>query len=283
MKKLPSCECLPRKQRMFWSSLLTFLMAAVLAPVVAPAQTITTSGLITNAQEWSGTISLTGDITIGTGGAVTVDAGTTVQAKAGDDTGGGLDPSRIEIIVAGGSLTVNGTSNSPVFFTSASTNAAPASWYGVEYQSGSLTLGQAVINYGVNGLTVLDGGTEYFCELHDCRVFAERGGRVRSGVVRVSELPDGQQRSVGSECSQRHDVRFAHWRVGDEQWFAQCFLRRAGERDRLPIGERRWLGYFGRVGEFEWLRCEWQHQWWGVARPVWRHSQHGDQLHFERQ
>ena len=91
MKKLPSCECLPRKQRIFWSSLLMFLMAAVLAPVVAPAQTITTSGLITNAQEWSGTISLTGDITIGAGGAVTVDAGTTVQAKAGDDTGGGLN------------------------------------------------------------------------------------------------------------------------------------------------------------------------------------------------
>jgi len=157
-------------QRKFWHGLLLLLIAILLQPVVARAQTNTTSGMVTNAQEWSGTITLTGDITIGVGGAVTVDAGTLVQAAAGDDTGGGLDPSRIEIIVAGGSLTVNGTSYSPVYFTSASTTAAPGDWYGVEFDSGSLTLEQAVIEYGVNGLTVAAGGTNVFanCTITNC-------------------------------------------------------------------------------------------------------------------
>ncbi len=134
------------------------------------AETNTTSGAVTNAQEWSGTITLTGDITIVAGGAVTVDAGTIVQSAAGDDTGGGLDPSRVEIIVAGGSLTVNGTINRPVFFTTVSTNTVPGGWYGLEYQSGSLTLEQAVIACGVNGLTMTAGGTNSFsdCTITNC-------------------------------------------------------------------------------------------------------------------
>ena len=61
--------------------------------------------------------------TVGSLGTLTVDAGVTVQFS------GGLDVQ--------GTLTVRGTADQPVAFTSASTNPAPGNWPGLRYEAGS--------------------------------------------------------------------------------------------------------------------------------------------------
>ncbi len=134
--------------------LLLFLMSYSLAWAA------TTSGLITNAETWSGTVRLTGDVTIGANGVLTILAGTTVTAPKGQDsTGGGADASRVEIILQGGTLTANGTTNNPILFTSAATNnAAPGDWYGLWIKSGNLTFQNVRQQYGSVGLRFSGGG-----------------------------------------------------------------------------------------------------------------------------
>ena len=87
-----------------------------------------------------------------------------------DDQAGGSWPSLSEIIINGGTLTAVGTSLNQILFSSAAAAPAPGDFGGVEFQSGSLTLEQAVIEYGLNGLTVADGGTNTFadCTISNC-------------------------------------------------------------------------------------------------------------------
>jgi hypothetical protein len=127
-----------------------------------------------------------------------------------DDQAGGSWPSLSEIVVNGGTLTAVGTSSNQILFSSAAAAPAPGDFGGLEYYSGSLTLEQAVIEYGLNGLTVADGGTNTFadCTISNC---LQNGG-----VAPVSELPVARQRAMRAECPQQHNVGFPEWRVGDE-------------------------------------------------------------------
>ncbi|MEW6756543.1 MAG: hypothetical protein AB1505_37065, partial [Candidatus Latescibacterota bacterium] len=56
---------------------------------------------IERVNEWSGTVTLTGDVTIPAGTSLTIAAGTEVRVLTGDDLAGGTYPDRTEIIGAG--------------------------------------------------------------------------------------------------------------------------------------------------------------------------------------
>ena len=89
---------------------------------------ITTSGTLPGNETWQGTVTLTGDVTVPAGVTLTINAGTTVKAQVGDDRNGGLNPSRVELIV-GGRLSATGTAMNRIRFTSAAGSPAAGDWY----------------------------------------------------------------------------------------------------------------------------------------------------------
>ncbi|HRI67730.1 MAG TPA: DUF4215 domain-containing protein, partial [Polyangium sp.] len=134
--------------------MLVFALGVVtLLPRVAMA-TIIGGGTIGNAT-WTpagNPYIVQGDVTILTGGTLTIQAGTIVQFAAGDSQGAGKDPAKGEIIVIG-SLVVNGTAASPVQFL-AQTGTAQGSWYGivVEPTGTSATISNAIIKHSYAGI-----------------------------------------------------------------------------------------------------------------------------------
>ena len=89
------------------------------------------AGPVQGTVSWKDTVRISGDVTVQPGATLTAASGTTVLFAAHrDDTGGGLDTTKSELIVAG---TLNASS---VRFRS--TNAAPdkAEWYGLRVLSG---------------------------------------------------------------------------------------------------------------------------------------------------
>ncbi|MEA3487311.1 MAG: hypothetical protein U9R20_06605, partial [Thermodesulfobacteriota bacterium] len=85
---------------------------------VAVSYAVTTSGSLVVDEVWSGTINLTGDVTVPQGVTLTIEAGTEVVFPAeSDDTAGGHDTALTELIV-NGSLVAVGTEGSPILFTS---------------------------------------------------------------------------------------------------------------------------------------------------------------------
>jgi hypothetical protein len=139
------------------------LPAAASLLVLASLHThaITTSGVITSAETWSGTVLLTGDVTISPTGKLTIQPGTIIQSDPGaDDQIGGADKSHIELIVEdGGSLSAIGTEDQPILFTSAvfaPDSHAPADWYGIRVNSSDVTLKYCTIEWGDLGITIGD-------------------------------------------------------------------------------------------------------------------------------
>ena len=141
--------------------LLTVLLGLVLSPALVAAA-ITTSGVITNSQTWQGVVSLTGDVTVATNGNLTILPGTRVRCDArADDQVGGLNNSRIEILVQpGGVLTAVGTETTPILFTSwplTPGQETNGDWYGLRLASTNATLQYCTIEYAIDGLTIEDG------------------------------------------------------------------------------------------------------------------------------
>jgi hypothetical protein len=76
------------------------LPASFLLAVTLAANAITTSGPITDSETWSGTVHLTGDVTVTSTGSLTILPGTRVECDSrSDDQIGGINTSRIELIV----------------------------------------------------------------------------------------------------------------------------------------------------------------------------------------
>ncbi len=63
-----------------------------------------------------------------------------------DAAAGGIDASRSELILQGGSLTVDGVDGSPVKFTSSGLSKAPGDWYGLRIVDGDVTLRHFVVD-----------------------------------------------------------------------------------------------------------------------------------------
>jgi hypothetical protein len=118
------------------------------------ARATTVSGAITSDQTWTLAGSpyvMTGDVTVGTGVTLTVQAGVSVVAAATDALAAGASPSLVELNV-NGTLLVNGTAEAPVSFTSANASGGD-DWYGVVVASGgAATIANASFAYANYGL-----------------------------------------------------------------------------------------------------------------------------------
>nr|WP_320192686.1 right-handed parallel beta-helix repeat-containing protein [uncultured Desulfobacter sp.] len=119
----------------------------------------TTSGDLTEDETWSGTVAITGDVTVPEGTTLTIEPGTTIKfAALGDDQSGGADTSRAELLV-NGILNAIGTEGSPIIFTSDADNPAVGDWTGIRVENtgsdGGLNLEYCKISYaGGNGIYV---------------------------------------------------------------------------------------------------------------------------------
>ncbi len=91
------------------------------------------SGELVGHSEWSGTILVTGDVTIPDGMDLTIAADTEIRFAANsDETGGGEDPARSELIVRGNLTTVGG---GITFRSSNTTDPSHDDWYGIQVKS----------------------------------------------------------------------------------------------------------------------------------------------------
>ena len=91
------------------------------------------SGELVGHSEWSGTILVTGDVTIPDGMDLTIAADTEIRFAANsDETGGGEDPARSELIVRGNLTTVGG---GITFRSSNTTDPSHDDWYGIRVKS----------------------------------------------------------------------------------------------------------------------------------------------------
>lgn len=137
------------------------LARKVLAEQLEPRRLLAreVSGLITADEVWSGTIHITGDVTIADQVNVEVNPGTVVK----------FDPSRW--ITGVGSFDVNGTASEPVIFTSVNddtvgedltataTSGSPGDWHSLYAHSGDWDIRHAEIRFaggGFNGALYVD-------------------------------------------------------------------------------------------------------------------------------
>jgi len=128
-----------------------------LAPRAAAAATVVPPGNIATAT-WTLADSpylLTGDVSVGTGATLTIQAGTVVQFAAGDASGGGLSATQTELMVDG-ALLVQGSWSTPVTFE-AESGTSPGTWFGIVTDDGAVvSIEGAVIaeaEYGIYGYT----------------------------------------------------------------------------------------------------------------------------------
>ena len=117
-----------------------------------------TSGTLGQDETWAGNVRVSGDITIPDGITLMIESGSVVRFLADtDDTGGGADSGRSELIVAdGGSLDADA---GDITFGSASASPSSGDWYGIRVRSGGTAhLQGATIQYGLRCVQN-EGGT----------------------------------------------------------------------------------------------------------------------------
>ena len=115
------------------------------------------SGPITTTTNWSGRVTVGGDVTIASGATLTLAAGTEVRFLANnDDTGSGDAAARSELIVEGTLTAVE----SGISFGSAHATPSNDDWYGIRVESGgTATLTNVTVSDGVHCAKAATGGT----------------------------------------------------------------------------------------------------------------------------
>ncbi|MCP3875687.1 MAG: right-handed parallel beta-helix repeat-containing protein, partial [Desulfobacteraceae bacterium] len=117
--------------------ILMLLLISFLTPNLFAA---TTSGTLSGDETWSGTISITGDVTVPFGKKLTIEPGTTVIFPAdSDDTTGGKDTSLSELIIYGSLVAVGDPDAVPVesgriVFKSDSATPNSGDWGGIQVE-----------------------------------------------------------------------------------------------------------------------------------------------------
>jgi hypothetical protein len=146
------------------------------------------SGTITETETWSGVIRMTGDVTIAATGKVTIQAGTLIKADpATDDQQGGARKDRVELIVDGGSLVVEGEEGNPVTFT---TTGGTGEWYGIRIvkHAGEVVIKNCKIEKAINGIEVLSSRVDVFPTIEKVRVEGASGTGIYIKVGSLSQL-----------------------------------------------------------------------------------------------
>jgi hypothetical protein len=133
----------------------------------------TTEGTVPDDETWSGPapLVLTGDVVVPAGTTLTIDPGTTILVQPlADNSRGGVDPSRIELIVDG-TLDLGGSAGSPVTFTSSRTpDPVPGDWHGIRWTDtadSGVTIHDLVVEFGVRGIESTSGSHQ---DVVDCVV-----------------------------------------------------------------------------------------------------------------
>ncbi|MBW2108270.1 MAG: right-handed parallel beta-helix repeat-containing protein, partial [Deltaproteobacteria bacterium] len=130
-------------------------ISLVLTTVTA-SYSATTSGTLPGDETWSGTVTLTGDVTVPVGVTLTIEPGTEIVFPAGaDDTGGGEAPGLTELIV-NGSLSAVGAEGSKITFRSSAPSPAKGDWGGIRVSWGlgvkTLELAHCIVQHASAGV-----------------------------------------------------------------------------------------------------------------------------------
>jgi hypothetical protein len=129
-------------------------------PYTLAGVTQVVSGSLNGSQAWNGTVLVVGDVTVT--GSLTIDPGTEVLFDALHDTQtAGLGRSRCELILNGGSLTIAGTADAPIVFTSAAAIPHPGDWYGIRVVTGDVTMSNCVVEYATEGVRFESADTRF--------------------------------------------------------------------------------------------------------------------------
>jgi parallel beta-helix repeat protein len=185
----------------YWLSGFLFLLSL---NFVAFSSAATTSGNLIIDEIWSGTITLTGDVTVPEGVTLTIEHGTEVIVSAqSDDTAGGNDGTLTELIV-NGSLIAEGTEANPIVFTSTSSSPGNNDWGGIRASSGeSLVLKHCTVEYAGLGIEyrASSGNTNVAIENSVIRHTSGDGIAIytESGVIRTVSV-------VGNEVTDNDGI-----------------------------------------------------------------------------
>ena len=116
------------------------------------------SGSITANTTWNGTVTVGGDVTVASGVTLTLDEDTQVRFLADtDDTDGGDDTARSELIVEG---TLTATENGITFGSFNTTDPSNDDWYGIRVENrGTATLTGVTVRDAVHCAKAETGGT----------------------------------------------------------------------------------------------------------------------------
>jgi len=143
--------------------MLAAVMVAVIFQMVT-ASAATTQGTMTANETWSGTVTLTGDVTVPENVTLTITPGTRVESVSRlDMKAGGVNASRIELIIDGGVLKADGVEGNPILF-SVKTTSPPiliGDWYGIRIRNSAnanSSMSHCIVEYAKEGLR-LEGGT----------------------------------------------------------------------------------------------------------------------------
>jgi hypothetical protein len=148
---------------------------------------VTTSGIVSTDETWSDTVTLTGDV-ICTSGTITIVPGTVVQfATTNDNVQYGTAARIFLVIMNNGALNAQGTPDSAVTFTTASSSPAPGAWGKIYIMnlvnSANTILRYCDIKYAQNGVCVNDlGGTAAAPAIDHCTISYTSSSGIYGGV-----------------------------------------------------------------------------------------------------
>ena len=120
----------------------------------ASAATDVFGGSVAN-QHWTAAGSpylVHGDITVPFSATLRIDDGVTVWVDGTDNTGGGLDPLRVEIVVLGNLLVGSGAPGAPAVTFSVNPAFSKARWWGIRFAAGAQTAAGAMFPVAANGI-----------------------------------------------------------------------------------------------------------------------------------
>jgi len=133
--------------------LMLLILAAVLLPEPGHAGPETPIQLVIRQDaRWDGQVKVDGVVIVAKGAGLSVAPGTRVIFSVRDDDGDGIGDSELRVE---GSLTVAGTGEDPVTFTSAADHPEPADWkYIMINHAEGASISNAVVEYAYSGIQV---------------------------------------------------------------------------------------------------------------------------------
>lgn len=121
------------------SVLIIAFYSSTFIPDVYGEGILTKSGVLTRDEAWSGTVIVTGDVTVPKGVTLTIEPGTIVKFETEDDQSKFARQHgrsfKCELIVKG-ILVAKGTPEKMIVFTSNAENPKEGDWYGIRFEEG---------------------------------------------------------------------------------------------------------------------------------------------------